>query len=142
MRFGFVYLLGCHQASVIFMNDVDFVVGDKKIGGNAQAISGGRWLHHTSFLYDYKDDAMALLRHPPKTPEYRQGRDHNDFVTRLRTINSDRESFIRGIIDSVENNGFKPNHVTESEVMRVLDDVYSSNTNKPSSQTLLGSKFI
>ncbi|CAM9547234.1 unnamed protein product, partial [Heterosigma akashiwo] len=32
----------------------DYVLGDKKFGGNAQSIIKDRWLHHTSFLWDFK----------------------------------------------------------------------------------------
>ena len=50
----------------------DYVFQQRKFGGNAQAITGKRWLHHTSFLWDYRPEAMALLQHPPKAPEYRE----------------------------------------------------------------------
>ena len=36
-----------------------------------QAITKGRWLHHTSFLWDFQDERMRLLKHPGKAPEYR-----------------------------------------------------------------------
>lgn len=63
----------------------DYTVGDsqsrKKIGGNAQAISGRRFVHHTSFLYDFDvsklDDNLTL---PNKRPEYRDSRPHGDFL--------------------------------------------------------------
>lgn len=45
--------------------------GERKFGGNAQAITKGRWLHHTSFLWDFRDERMRLLKHPGKAPEYR-----------------------------------------------------------------------
>ncbi|KAG2496551.1 hypothetical protein HYH03_005374 [Edaphochlamys debaryana] len=62
----------------------DYVIGGThKVGGNAQAITGKRWLHHTSFLWDYDQEAMALLRPPPRAPRYREGREHGEFVTRL-----------------------------------------------------------
>eukprot|EP00968_Pinguiococcus_pyrenoidosus_P003776 scaffold251_cov230-Pinguiococcus_pyrenoidosus.AAC.7 len=32
----------------------DYVVGDRKFGGNAQSITSGRWLHHTSFLFEVR----------------------------------------------------------------------------------------
>ena len=48
--------------------------GDYKFGGNAQSFSGGRCCHHTSFLWDYKEERMRLLRNPDKQPEYRQVR--------------------------------------------------------------------
>lgn len=49
----------------------DYVLGQLKFGGNAQAITGRRWLHHTSFLWDYDPAHMALLQHPRKKPKYR-----------------------------------------------------------------------
>ena len=49
----------------------DYVFGHRKFGGNAQAITKDRWLHHTSFLWDYQQDRMALLKLPARAPEYR-----------------------------------------------------------------------
>lgn len=98
------------------------MIGDRKIGGNAQAISGGRWLHHTSFLFDYRDELMALLKTPPKAPQYRSNRSHGEFVTRVCDISADREGFVTGIIESVERQGvFKGLHVSEEEAMDVLE---------------------
>ena len=53
---------------------VDYVFGNRKFGGNAQSIIKGRWVHHTSFLWDFQAASMDLLRHPPRTPAYRQAR--------------------------------------------------------------------
>jgi lipoate-protein ligase A len=47
-------------------------MGARKFGGNAQAITSRRWLHHTSFLWDFDPGNMALLTNPAKQPEYRQ----------------------------------------------------------------------
>lgn len=66
------------------LNENDYVIGEKKIGGNAQSIIKGRWLHHTSFLYDYNSSLMDLLLIPEKAPEYRQQRTHADFLTKLK----------------------------------------------------------
>ena len=52
----------------------DYVFGNRKFGGNAQSIIKGRWVHHTSFLWDFQSGNMELLRHPPRTPAYRQAR--------------------------------------------------------------------
>ena len=52
----------------------DYVFGDRKFGGNAQSIIKGRWVHHTSFLWDFQPANMELLRHPPRMPAYRQAR--------------------------------------------------------------------
>ena len=58
----------------------DYIFGDRKFGGNAQAITRQRWLHHTSFLWDFRDDRMALLQHPEKTPEYRAVHSQTNYV--------------------------------------------------------------
>lgn len=64
----------------------DFVIGEKKCGGNALYIKKNRWLIHTSFLWDYDPAKMELLKYPPKTPAYRQGRSHTDFLYSLSSI--------------------------------------------------------
>ncbi len=67
------------------LRENDYVMLDgKKIGGNAQAISGERWLHHTSFLWDFDNKSMDYLKHPKKAPSYRSGRDHKDFLCRIK----------------------------------------------------------
>ncbi len=65
------------------LRENDFVIGEKKVGGNAQYIKKDRWLHHTSFLWNYSDKTMEYLLHPKKTPNYRSGRSHSDFLYRL-----------------------------------------------------------
>lgn len=64
------------------LRENDFVIGERKCGGNAQYLTRGRWLHHTSFLWDYHPSQMALLKHPPKMPSYRENREHEAFVCR------------------------------------------------------------
>lgn len=49
----------------------DYTFDEQKFGGNAQAITKQRWLHHTSFLWDFDDHNMALLKHPSRVPKYR-----------------------------------------------------------------------
>ena len=65
----------------------DYALGDKKVGGNAQTLSRDRWVHHTSFLWDYDPSLLgALLKMPARAPSYRGGRPHSEFVTRLRGL--------------------------------------------------------
>jgi len=47
------------------------VFGDRKFGGNAQSITKNRWVHHTSFLWDYDVKNMSYLKLPAKVPQYR-----------------------------------------------------------------------
>lgn len=67
------------------LRENDYVLGDKKFGGNAQYIAKNRYLHHSSLLWRYNPDLMALLKMPTKTPLYRQGRGHFDFLTTLES---------------------------------------------------------
>jgi lipoate-protein ligase A len=62
----------------------DYTIGPKKCGGNAQYIRKDRWLHHTSFLWDYKESNMDYLLLPSKRPAYRQDRSHAEFLCRLK----------------------------------------------------------
>jgi lipoate-protein ligase A len=67
------------------LRENDYCARDRKIAGNAQAIAGkGRALHHTSFLWDWRDDHMRLLLSPKKQPEYRRRRGHGSFLARVR----------------------------------------------------------
>ncbi|GBG93054.1 hypothetical protein CBR_g58409 [Chara braunii] len=54
------------------LREHDYVFGDKKFGGNAQSITKQRWVHHTSFLWDFKDERMQYLLQPGRAPEYRK----------------------------------------------------------------------
>jgi lipoate-protein ligase A len=76
------------------LRENDYCIGDKKCGGNAQYIKKDRWLHHTSFLYDYSDANMAYLLLPAKRPNYRQDRDHTNFLTRLKDHSDHLNSLI------------------------------------------------
>lgn len=62
----------------------DYTIGKRKCGGNAQYIRKDRWLHHTSFLWDYSEKNMEYLLLPPKRPDYRQDRSHADFLCCLK----------------------------------------------------------
>jgi lipoate-protein ligase A len=67
------------------LRENDYTLGERKIGGNAQTIVKGSWLHHTSFLWDYDVGNMAYLTLPQKRPDYRGGRSHDDFLIKLNT---------------------------------------------------------
>lgn len=72
------------QHPTFHLKENDYVFGEHKCGGNAQYIRKHRWLHHTSFLWDYQPERMRCLLHPPKTPTYRANRPHENFLCRLR----------------------------------------------------------
>lgn len=86
------------------LRENDYVLGEKKFGGNAQTITKNRWLHHTSFLWDYEESRMGFLKIPQKAPDYRQGREHDSFITRMRHHIDSRTEFIQKIEKAVNTN--------------------------------------
>lgn len=66
------------------LRENDYVFGERKFGGNAQYIQKERCLHHTSFLWDYDETKMEMLKLPEKRPTYRGIRSHADFLCRLK----------------------------------------------------------
>lgn len=81
------------------IHENDYAIGDKKIGGNAQYIRKNRWLHHTTFLWDYDPENMNYLLHPKRTPTYRQDRSHTDFITPLKPHVRSKEWFLRALFE-------------------------------------------
>ena len=77
----------------------DYVLHDKKFGGNAQYIAKNRFLHHSSLLWNYNPDLMGLLKMPKKTPAYREGRVHQDFITTLEPYFSSKPELIKSLMD-------------------------------------------
>ncbi|EPP34487.1 biotin/lipoate A/B ligase family protein [Chlamydia ibidis] len=76
----------------------DYTLGEKKIGGNAQYVQKGRWVHHTTFLWDI--NIKKLVRYlplPKKQPEYRKQRSHYDFLTILRPWFPKQEDFFNAL---------------------------------------------
>jgi len=79
------------------LRENDYVWEERKCGGNAQYIQKERWLHHTSFLWDYDSANMGCLLHPKKTPPYRQGRTHEEFLCRLSEYHPSKDSLITSL---------------------------------------------
>jgi lipoate-protein ligase A len=56
----------------------------KKFSGNSARCHRTHFLYHGTLLYAFPlDQIHQFLRHPPRTPDYREGRDHSGFVTNL-----------------------------------------------------------
>ncbi len=74
------------DGNILFsLKENDYVFyDDKKIGGNAQTLIKDRWVHHTSFLWDFDPSNMGYLQMPLKRPEYRRGRPHTDFLCTIK----------------------------------------------------------
>ncbi|MBN1914723.1 MAG: lipoate--protein ligase family protein [Parachlamydiales bacterium] len=81
----------------------DFVIGHQKVGGNAQYITKDRWLQHTSFLWDFDKENFNYLLYPKKTPNYRQNRPHELFVTSCKKFFPSKEVLIKKCEDHIRN---------------------------------------
>jgi lipoate---protein ligase len=79
------------------LKENDYVLGERKFGGNAQSIGKNRWLHHSSLLWDFDSDRMNYLLLPRKMPAYRHQRSHADFLCRLQEHFSSRNDFLEKI---------------------------------------------
>src|ERR1700733_5846263 len=102
------------------LRENDFVIGEKKCGGNALYIKKDRWLVHTSFLWDYDPARMSLLKHPAKTPKYREGRSHEEFVCRLSEYLEDRGIWIEDLKKSLTDQlGAKEISVEELSIQKL-----------------------
>jgi lipoate---protein ligase len=80
----------------------DFTVQGRKVGGNAQYLRRGRWLHHTSFLWNYSPARMNLLKIPSKQPSYRAAREHHEFVRPLSEFLPDPLTLFNCICETLE----------------------------------------
>jgi len=80
----------------------DFVIGTKKIGGNAQYITKDAALQHMTFLWDFDPQKMAILKMPPKMPSYRAGREHEEFCGRLKNFFPSRDAFRARLLASLQ----------------------------------------
>jgi lipoate-protein ligase A len=59
----------------------DLAIADQKISGNSMRCKRNGFLYHGTLLYDFPLDLIeACLNMPPRQPEYRAGRSHDDFV--------------------------------------------------------------
>lgn len=97
------------------LREHDYVFGELKFGGNAQSIIKDRWLHHTSFLWDYKDSRMAYLKLPNRAPSYRAGRKHEDFICRLKDHFVSRNFFFDSIKEAL-NGSFCVNELSIEDI--------------------------
>lgn len=83
------------------LRENDFAIADRKCGGNAQYIKKDRWLHHTSFLWDYSPENMSYLLMPKKIPRYRQERPHTEFLCKLSEFFPSKEAWIDNLTSTL-----------------------------------------
>ena len=113
------------HAPAFALRDHDYAIGERKVGGNAQALSRDRFVHHTSFLWDANVARLGLLRLPSKRPAWRADRPHSDFIGRMRdhgveTVDSLGEAVIEHLHIEASAGGATLIHVTLEEALHVL----------------------
>ena len=79
----------------------DYAIGNRKWGGNGQSFIKGRWLHHSSLLWDFSPEMMDYLSLPSAMPSYREGRSHSDFLCRLRDYFLHPAQFFGGVLEQM-----------------------------------------
>lgn len=98
----------------------DYVLGHVKFGGNAQAITKNKFVHHTSFLWHFQSHHMEVLKLPAKQPAYREGREHADFLCSLRDKLPTRAAFIESIRTAIAAAGFDTEEASLDEAEHAL----------------------
>lgn len=88
------------------LKENDYAIDDRKFGGNAYYLRKDRFLHHSSLLWDFDSQRMNYLLMPPKIPDYRQLRSHDDFLCRLNKYYPGKQILRNQLIDCLSK-GFK-----------------------------------
>lgn len=102
------------------LKEHDYVLGNKKFGGNAQCICKGRWLHHSTLLGDYDPQLMRLLKLPSRRPNYREARSHKDFLCTLKEQQVCPDGLFTKIKEKLAAD-FNVHSVSLSEAQRALE---------------------
>lgn len=105
----------------------DYVINNKKFGGNAQSITKGRWLHHSSLLWNYCPDKMSYLHLPSKAPLYRGKRSHTEFLCRLSDYWSSFATFESGLKDQLKSQ-FSIKELDYDDILEVLSKPHRKTT--------------
>jgi lipoate-protein ligase A len=73
------------QSAILVCGSTDLVIGGRKFSGNSQRRRKNFLLFHGTFLLDFNLLLIdELLRMPSKQPDYRQDRNHGEFLMNLK----------------------------------------------------------
>ncbi|OWZ21169.1 hypothetical protein PHMEG_0004322 [Phytophthora megakarya] len=121
----------CKKDLTFSLREDDYVFNDRKFGGNAQSLSKGRWLHHTSFLWDFDPKNMEYLTNPARQPKYRQQRSHLDFLCPLKDVLkkecANRDKFERELVSELAQN-FEIEDVALEDIKPILGKEHRKST--------------
>ena len=98
----------------------DLVLGGRKASGNALRMTRDWVLYHGTLLLDMNLDAVEqYLRHPPREPEYRAGRSHEDFLVNLHIDSSRVVQHLRDVWEANARLEFSNELIQETERLTV-----------------------
>lgn len=97
------------------LRERDYVFGDRKFGGNAQYLMKGRWVHHSTLLWDYNASLMDLLLLPQRRPAYRSERSHEAFLCKLKDYFKTQDELWSKLYQALDNT-FSVNECDVKEV--------------------------
>jgi lipoate-protein ligase A len=118
------YVLGVVAAAVGTLKNVvqhvgtsDLAMGGRKISGNSVRCKREHFLYHGTLLYAFDLSLIArLLRMPPRQPEYRIGRLHDEFVANLPVNGADLRQALSAGFDAKEVLEYWPQALTQQLV--------------------------
>ncbi|MCC6124604.1 MAG: lipoate--protein ligase family protein [Pirellulales bacterium] len=74
----------CAGTSDLVVGDKNCSIDNKKFSGNSARCRRTHFLYHGTLLYDFPlHEINRFLKHPPRMPGYRNGRNHAIFVANL-----------------------------------------------------------
>lgn len=98
---GRIAALMSRLASVAHRGTSDLAVADRKFSGNSLRCKRDWMLYHGTLLYDFPLALIGeLLATPPRQPEYRQQRSHDQFVTNLPLARADLRELLIEAFDA------------------------------------------
>lgn len=98
----------------------DYALANRKFGGNAQYFCKGRWLHHSTLLWDYNPRKMDYLLLPKKRPAYRRERAHTEFLSILKEVLPEKKQVEDGLVNSLDRL-FSIQEVTLEDALPILE---------------------
>jgi len=103
----------------------DLALRGRKVSGNSLRCRKDHLLYHGTLLYDMPLDPLSrYLRFPPRQPDYRESRCHEDFVTNLNVP--------RGIVQqallTAWNDPFPCSEWPRADMEKLAEEKYSSTT--------------
>ncbi len=79
----------------------DLAVDGRKVSGNSLRCKRDHFLYHGTLLYDFELSLVGeLLRMPSRQPDYRAGREHDQFVANLPVRGADMRSAVAKAFDA------------------------------------------